>query len=374
MKYLLPIVTLITMTLLLTSCFQDCPQRVFNAQEMELIVKQGSRSHEKLIKDLNLDGFEKLTGDKLALFLDFLAARKVVRENAALQVYVSASESCGETGQILVFIENAGPEDGKFNHIMIMNEQEATHEAQIDALTETEVGTERHPFLRFTSSVRKDIKEHAYLNYHYQVQQEFEDVRYFTTKNRGTSLAFHVMTELPPVVDGFMGIDFYVTSIRLPHEEGTAGRSWAEELLKGETFQISVADYTAEFYNCQTPGCVTKFLDRSKFIRTGYRSLTDGGQEFVFMPLPNMLSYGDEPQSLQFEVLVHPEKSTKVWVRTYNESTRKQVAADLLTVGYEMEPQFTDEGLREVFTHEDPGRPSMTLVQFDNSSLYYSPE
>ena len=374
MKYLFPIVICIAMTLLLTSCFQDCPQRVFNAQEMELIVKEGSSSHEKLIQDLNLEGFEKLTGDKLVFFLDFLAAKKVLREDASLQVYLSASESCGETGQILVFIENAGPEDGKFNHIMILNEQEDTHEAQLNALTETEAGTERYPVLRLTSSVRKDIKEHAYLNYQYQVQQKFEDVRYFTTKNLGTSLAFHVMTELPLVADGFVGIDFYVTSIRWPHEEGTAGPSWAKQLQEGKTSQISVADYIAEFYNCQTPGCVTNFLDRSKFIRTGYRSFTDGGKKFVFMPLPNMLSYGNEPQDLQFEVLVHPIEPTRVWVRTYDESTRREVGTDLLTVGYNIEPQFTDDGLRDVFTHEDPGRPTMTLVQLDQSSLYYSPE
>lgn len=374
MKYLFPVVTFIIMTLLFTSCFQDCPQRVFNAKEMELIVKQGSGSHKKLIQDLNLEGFEKLTGDKLVFFLDLLAAKKIVREDAALQVYMSASESCGEIGQILVFIENAGPEDGKFNHIMILNEQEDTHETQLNALTETEVGIERHAVFRLTSSVRKDIKEHAYLNYQYQVQQEFEDVRYFSTINYSTTLAFHVKSELPRTADGLEGIDFYVTSIRLPHEEGIAGPSWVKQLQEGETFQISVADYIAEFYNCQSPGCITKFLDRSKFIRTGYRSLTDGSQEFVFMPLPNMLSYGSETQDLQFEVLVHPEKSTRVWVRTYDEPTRRQVATDLLTVGYEIEPQFSDEGLREVFTHEDPGRPTMTVAQLDHSSLYYSPE
>lgn len=374
MKYLFPVVICIAMTLLLTSCFQDCPQRVFNAEEMERIVKQGSGSHEKLIQGLNLEGFEKLTGDTLVFFLDLLAAKKIVREDAALQVYMSASESCGETGQILVFIESAGPEDGKFNHIMILNEQEDTHEAQLNALTETEVGTERYPILRLTSSVRKDIKEHAYLNYQYQVQQKFEDVRYFTTINRGTSLAFHVMSELPGTIDGLEGIDFYVTSIRLPNEERTAGPSWVKQLQEGETFQISVADYMAEFYNCQTPGCVTKFLDRSRFIRTGYRSLTDGGQEFVFMPLPNMLSTDNEKQNLQFEILVHPEKSTRVWVRTYDKSTRNEVAVGLVNVGYKIENQFTDEGLREVFTHEDTGRPTMTLAQFDESSLYYSPE
>lgn len=374
MKYLFPVVTFITVTLLFTSCFQDCPQRVFNAKEMELIVKRGSGSHEKLIQDLNLEGFNKLTGDTLVFFLDLFAAKKIVRENAALRVYMSASESCGETGQILVFIENAGPEDGKFNHIMILNEQEATHEAQLNALTETEVGIERHTIFRLTSSVRKDVKEHAYLNYQYQVRQKFEDVRYFSTINYSTTLAFHVMSELPRTADGLEGIDLYVTSIRLPHEEGTAGPSWVKRLQEGETFQMSVADYTAEFYNCQTPACITKFLDRSKFVRTGYRSLTDGSQEFVFMPLPNMRSYGGEEQDLQFEVLVHPEKPTRVWVRTYDESTRVQVATDLLNVGYEIEPQFLDEGLREVFTHEDPGRPTMTLVQFDKSSLYYSPE
>jgi len=363
-----------TVTLVLTSCFEDCPQRIFSSEEIGQIIEKGGGSHNQVIEAINLTDFEQITGDNLSVFLDILETKKIIRENAALQVYVNTSKTCGTKGQILVFIANAGEEGAKFNHIMILNEKESTHEAQLDALAEVEAVLERQAILRLTSSSIKDAKAHTYLNYNLPGRPEFDQFRYFSIPNRGTAMSFYVKAELPHYPGGFEDIDFYVINIRLPHEEGAMIQPLAQELRNKEAVSIAITDYIAEFYNCKASDCIAKFLDRKMFLRTSHRGMLGDKEEHFFMPLPNVVSFGKKPLNLQFEILVSPEEPTRVWLRTFDKPTAREVFDDLMASGYNVDPQFTEDGLEELFTHEYPGRPDMTFKQFDKYGLYYSAE